>query len=155
MGRCAICYWFFGLIYKLVDKFLWNSWAFQKCGITKTPDLNGIWDVEIRSEHDDFKSITGAEVTIVQNWTSICISLKSINSRSESRIASIMIEHPGQPLITYEYVNEPNADAPSTMHMHFGFTRLYLSDDRLSLSGDYYTGRDRANCGTIRLTKKK
>ena len=43
------------------------------------------------------------------------------------------------------------SDAPSTMHMNYGFTRLYLSDDMLSLSGDYYTRQDRADCGTIKL----
>ena len=145
---------FFGLFYKLVDRCLWNSRVFQRLGVTKTPDLNGNWNVEICSSHNNFASVTIAEVTIKQSWTRLSVSLKGMHSRSASRIASILIDHPGQPLITYEYINEPNFNALPTMHIHYGFTRLYLSDDKLNLTGDYYTGRDRSNWGTLSLVKQ-
>ena len=54
-------------------------------------------------------------------------------------------------IVIYDYLNEPNQDAVDTMHIHRGTGRLLLIDDRLE--GDYYTGRDRRNTGTIRLQR--
>jgi hypothetical protein len=35
------------------------------------------------------------------------------------------------------------------MHMHHGMTTLRLSVDGKQLTGDYYSGRDRGNVGTL------
>jgi len=145
---------FFGLLYKLVDCYLWKIPILQKIGFFKTPDLNGKWITYINSSHDDYSQNISANVTIKQTWTRIVICLNGSQSSSTSRIASILVENSGQTLLSYEYMNQPNSNAPNTMHIHFGFTRLILSDDKRILSGDYYNGRGRANCGTLRLEKE-
>ena len=51
------------------------------------------------------------------------------------------------PELTYQYVNEPKAIAPSTMEMHKGTATLKLSGS--TLDGGYYTGRGRGEVGTV------
>jgi hypothetical protein len=145
---------FFGLFYKMINNHLWKSSILGKCGLIKTPDLSGKWIAQICSSYNNFSQPINAEVIIKQNWTTISILFKGSHSRSASRVASILVNHPGQPMLSYEYVNEPNIDAVNTMHMHFGFTRLSLSDDKTTLTGDYYSGRDRTNCGKLILVRQ-
>ena len=145
---------FFGLLYKLIDKYLWNTSILQRFGFFRTPDLNGKWLASIESSHNGFSQPITAEIIIKQTWTNMVIVLKTDHSRSVSRVASIFLKHPGQPLMSYEYLNEPDANAPAALHMHYGFTRLQLSNDLQTLTGDYFTGRDRENRGLIRLEKQ-
>ena len=63
-----------------------------------------------------------------------------------------MLDDGGGPMLSYEYRNEPKPHAAATMHPHRGMTRLGLvSPGRLE--GEYYTGRDRQNYGTLSLEK--
>jgi len=57
---------------------------------------------------------------------------------------------PSQGLV-YEYTSDPRANTAETMHSHRGFTFLKISTDGKWLDGDYYTGRDRGNQGTMRF----
>jgi hypothetical protein len=55
--------------------------------------------------------------------------------------------------LVYEYMNDPHATAVETMHAHRGFAALKRSADGEWLEGDYYTGRDRASQGHLRLRR--
>ena len=55
--------------------------------------------------------------------------------------------------LVYEYMNDPHATAANTMHAHHGFAFLNLSTDGEWLEGDYYTGRDRASQGRLKLRR--
>jgi hypothetical protein len=57
---------------------------------------------------------------------------------------------PSQGLV-YEYTNDPSAKSVDTMHAHRGLAFLKLSIDGKILEGDYYTGRDRGNHGSMYL----
>jgi SMODS-associating 2TM, beta-strand rich effector domain len=56
-------------------------------------------------------------------------------------------------VVTYEYANEPAADAVGSLHAHRGTARLVLTPNGKVLEGDYYTGRDRKSHGVLRLEK--
>jgi predicted pore-forming effector associated with SMODS systems len=56
--------------------------------------------------------------------------------------------------VSYQYTNEPVVSARSTMHTHRGTATLVLKNGGLILEGEYYSGRDRQNIGTIRLEKE-
>jgi len=55
--------------------------------------------------------------------------------------------------LVYEYANDPRPDATVTMHAHRGLAFLRLSVDGKQMQGDYYTGRDRANYGSMQLRR--
>ncbi len=56
-------------------------------------------------------------------------------------------------VLSYEYRNEPLPRAVETMHAHRGTCSLELSSDGETLNGDYYSGRDRREFGSIHLAK--
>jgi hypothetical protein len=60
----------------------------------------------------------------------------------------IQVADPEGVALTYQYENQPVADAMSTMHMHYGTAMLRMSGGT-KLTGDYYAGRDRGTFGRI------
>ena len=78
--------------------------------------------------------------------------LKTPYSQSTSLIGAILTRD--MVVVSYEYLNEPLSEAVGSMHTHRGSARLTLSEDGMSLDGDYYTGRDRTNYGSLSLRKK-
>lgn len=141
-----------GLLYKLFDKWIWRIGLLRTLGIIKTPDLNGAWNGFVATSFDDHADQHAANVKILQTWTKISIFLESAQSESHSLTASILTRQPGGTSINYEYKNEPKSSAKNTMHAHRGTAVLKLRNNN-ELEGEYYTGRDRNNFGSIRLKK--
>ena len=59
-------------------------------------------------------------------------------------------QHPGR--FSASQLGPCNADAQGTMHTHRGTAMLELKGS--VLEGDYYTGRDRREIGTIELRRE-
>lgn len=146
---------FYGLLYTGFDRWLWHTQFVRKIGGIKIPNLNGDWVGFLVSSHDDHQSKHAVKVSVYQTWSNIQIVLRSAHSHSHSVMASIQVENPAGPILSYEYLNEPHADAKSTMHIHRGTNRLMLYSDKgkLILDGEYYTGRDRLSYGTLHLER--
>lgn len=125
----------------------------RKIGLVKVPDINGTWTGSVHPSGGAYAYEHPATVEIAQNWRGICIRLRTNGSRSHSVIGAVIAEEAGGAVITYEYVNEPNAHAIEGMHMHRGMARLVLTGDGQVLEGEYYTGRDRKSHGTLRLER--
>jgi hypothetical protein len=146
----------YGAFYLLFDRIFWKwNWV-HSCCITRIPDLSGKWHGQVKPvkmEHSSSDLPTASDITvdIQQTWTEILITAEAEFSNSHSLSGHLIISD--GTILTYEYINEPVAHAPSTMHMHRGTARLILTDKGLALSGDYYSGRDRQNVGTIHLTR--
>jgi hypothetical protein len=141
----------FGVLYELFDKRLWR--VFRKFRIiVKVPDLNGEWDVEGNTSFDSNLSFNG-KISIHQTWTAISIFMETVHSRSYSLSASLLVEQPEGCTLSYEYQNEPKSGAPSTMHAHRGTCVLRMKNSDL-LEGEYYSGRDRQNYGSLRLQRR-
>jgi hypothetical protein len=145
---------FFGLLYAWFDRSLWRSPMFHALGIVKVPDLNGNWTGEVKSTYDGETSRT-ANVKIDQTWTEICIELQTDHSRSDSMVAAILFPKPGEIVLTYQYRSEPHAHARDTMHVHRGTAWLcFWREEGIDyLEGEYYSGRDRRNIGTMSLKR--
>ena len=143
-----------GILYKLFDKWLWRSGLLRTLGIIKTPDLNGEWEGYVATSFDEHADHHSVSVKIHQRWTRISIFLKSSRSESHSLTASILTCQPGGVSVSYEYKNEPKSFAESTMHAHRGTAILKLQD-LSELEGEYYSGRDRTNFGSIKLKRMK
>ena len=142
----------FGLFYEIFNSSLWRVKLLRKLGIVRIPDLSGKWKVEGYSAKR--KENFNAEIEIKQTWTKISIVMESKFSKSHSITASILTHQPGGYMISYEYVNEPRANALPTMHSHRGTAILYLKNENL-IEGEYYSGRDRENYGTLILKRGK
>lgn len=148
---------FYGLLYTAFDKWLWKTGIVRALGLVKLPDLNGVWTGHVASSFDAHAHKHEAQISIRQSWTRISVALKTDKSRSHSLIGGIITQNSAANVLNYEYANEPRADAKDTMHAHRGTARLVLgiTDDMCVLEGDYYTGRDRQNYGSLYFEKNR
>jgi hypothetical protein len=148
---------FYGMFYTVFDRWLWRTPFMHKIRMVNIPDLNGKWTGFLASSYDEHRTRHSINVTVYQTWSRIQIVLQTERSNSHSLMASIRTENPAGPELSYEYLNEPHADAKGTMHIHRGTNRLTLYSDKgkTMLDGEYYTGRDRLNYGTLHLERLK
>src|SRR5713101_1785156 len=124
---------FYGAFYALFDRNLWRGYLISSFdGHVKRHDLM---------------------INIFQSWTQIAVFLTTETSMSRSCAAVIQVDDPDGLTLTYQYQNQPLANAMRTMHMHYGTAMLRMSDDD-TLTGDYYAGRDRRTFGRICCRKE-
>jgi|Deesub1362A_J573_1020465.scaffolds.fasta_scaffold02740_5 hypothetical protein len=146
---------FYGFLFSIFNKFCWKWKFFRSIGLTRTPDLNGDWVGVLRSSFDNHSSEVEATLKISQTWTHIKILLSTKHSLSYSKTASIITNEPAGVLISYQYINKPKVGAPDTMHIHYGTANLLLDEHLDALEGEYYSGRDRKNFGSLELKRIK
>ncbi len=139
---------FYGALYVLFDRHLWRYPLLRKLGLVKTPDLAGRWRGYLTSSFDNHTKRYELSVQIVQTWTQISISLSTATSASRSCVAVIQAADPEGVALTYQYENQPLANATNAMHMHYGTAMLRVTDGK-KLTGEYYAGRDRGTFGRI------
>ena len=142
----------YGLLFFIFDKWLWK--VFRNIGFVKTPDLNGEWDGHIKTSFDAHSSEIKSSAKVFQTWTKIKVILTADNSLSHSEVASIIIGAPEGKYLSYEYINEPKSGAVQTMSIHRGTARLLFDEKAETLLGEYYSGRDRQNFGSLFLKRK-
>jgi hypothetical protein len=147
---------FYGLFYGFFDRYLWKLPVMHRLRITKIPDLSGTWHgrvhpVETGGVSAGLRTDTDITIFIRQTWTTLLIVGRTTLSKSHSLSGSLITSD--EYTLSYEYINEPSASARSTMHTHRGVARLTINDTSTILEGEYYSGRDRQNIGTMRLTR--
>ena len=145
----------FILLHTLFDHYIWQLEWLRKAHIVAVPDLTGIWQGTGTSDYDNHQKRYEFSLEVRQTWTQILVLLKHETTRSHSTIGTILTTH-GDPILAYEYLSEPGADASGTMHIHRGLTRLTLRKEKAKdvLEGDYYTGRDRKTAGVFRFERQ-
>jgi hypothetical protein len=143
---------FYGLYYQLFRVWIWKWPLLRVFGIVKIPNLSGEWDGYVITTYDELHGKHSVHVSIQQSWTDMRVILKTPYSQSTSLIGAILTRD--LVMLSYEYLNEPLPGAVGTMHAHRGSARLTLSDNGTALDGDYYTGRDRTNYGSLSLKKQ-
>jgi hypothetical protein len=79
------------------------------------------------------------------------VRLNTATSASVSEMSAVNTIKSSSDGLHYEYRNEPNQFTAHTMHSHRGMARLHIAPDGLSLTGDYYNGRDRQTYGEMRF----
>jgi hypothetical protein len=145
---------FYGAYYAAFDVWLWRNGLDCRLGLVKVPDLNGSWDVDLTSSFDQGASVRAAQIRIAQRWQSISVRLDTDQSRSGSMIATLLTSDPNDYILNYEYQNTPNTSALDTMHVHRGSAEIRFEKPAVAIgSGEYYSGRDRTNQGTLKLRR--
>lgn len=137
----------YGLLVFVYDKWAWR--LSRKIGLSKIPDLRGEWTGHLRSSFDEHETAVIAKLTIFQTWTRMKVLLDSELSWSQSELASIALKTPEGKYLYYQFLNEPKANAPETMSMHRGTVKLLFDEKKKTLFGEYYSGRDRQNYGSL------
>lgn len=142
---------FYGLLHLLFDKYAWR-WPLKLSAI---PDLNGTWVGTIKSSYDGGLNTDKINVVlyIFQTWSKLSARLETDHSRSFSTMAALNTDASPEQGLKYEYLNEPMSTVAETMHSHRGTAHLRLSPCKTILEGDYYTGRDRRNVGSLSLRR--
>ena len=144
---------FYGILHRMFDQYLWRWAALGRLGLIKVPDLNGEWTGEVMSSYAPGGETTPVRVHIRQRWSKLAVRLEATHSSSDSVMARLRTGDVVHPTLDYMYVNEPGAGALESMHAHRGTAMLEFKDG--VLEGDYYTGRDRREIGTIRLQREQ
>ena len=147
---------FYGLFYELFDRWIWKWSVLHGFSIIKVPNLSGSWTGSVQpSETVGVSSGLGVKadlnVQIKQTWTTMLIIGDATLSRFHSLSANLITG--ADCTLSYEYLNEPKPSASNTMHTHRGIARLIVNEKDATLEGEYYSGRDRQNIGTIRLQR--
>lgn len=136
---------FYGIVYFLFNKYLWNRKFFKQIFFLKCPDWNGVYNCSIWTSYDNFQSKKDILIKIIQTWDSISVMTKTDTSHSTSLSGSFSIKDSVSPSFTYEYENQPNIDVPATMNIHKGMATLWFEGKKLK--GDFFTGRGRNTFG--------
>lgn len=149
---------FYGLFYGLFDKYIWKWTVLRWLRITRIPDLSGTWQgtvqpMETGGVSAGLGAAAGITVSIQQTWNSLLVTGRTQLSTFYSLSGNFLTADGSS--LSYEFINEPLASAPNTMHTHRGTARLALDGTQSILEGEYYSGRDRQNIGTIRITRTK
>lgn len=144
----------YAILFVLFNKIFWKFRVFKTLGIVKADNLEGKWVGILKSSYDNFVSDIPAELIITQTATSIKIKGRFNKSRSCSVHESFGdSEIHGSSALFFFYRNEPNYDAVDTMAIHEGSVKLNYDKSTDTLSGYYYSGRDRNNHGTITVKR--
>jgi len=142
---------FYGLFFAIFDKWFWQY--LKKIKFVKTPNLNGEWNGNLKSSFNNHSVEVKATLKIFQTWTRIKILLTTDQSLSQSETASIVIDTPEGNYLSYQYINEPKSNSVKTMSIHRGTVRLIFDEEKNTLNGEYYSGRDRQNFGSLSFKK--
>ncbi|MFZ5628554.1 MAG: hypothetical protein ACOY5B_05460 [Spirochaetota bacterium] len=144
---------FYGLIYTLFDKYLWQLHSIRKILRLKIPMISGNYSGSLSSSHDKFKKKTKITANIQQSWDKILIQIETNQSKSHSLSASFHVSDRISPVLIYYYENTPFVSSVKTMHAHKGLAELHVKSD--GLNGEFFTGRDRITFGRFVLSKNQ
>ncbi|MDP9366169.1 MAG: hypothetical protein M3Q10_18440 [Chloroflexota bacterium] len=145
----------YGALYALFNAYLWRLGVLRWIGLVSTPDLNGTWRGVLRSSHDDFATEKALDLTIEQSWTRMVVRIRTAQSASHSRTASLLLNAGPGKTLSYTYLNQPNTAEGEAMAIHQGTAVLVLHGGARPhrLEGEYYNSRGRRTFGQISVAR--
>lgn len=152
--------WFLALSW-FMDNLGWRLHWLHRIGLVRTPDLNGLWNGEIRSSYSDFGTKTIVQVRIKQDWTRCQIHLRVPDSSSSTSLSASIFLDRIDPHIVYTYVNNPESSQVETMTTHYGTAELDYRvhkenrGNMRELKGRFYSGRSRDTHGELVLWQEE
>ena len=132
------------------------SWAWKfrvfRGWLVLVPNLNGDWKGCIKYNYEGKNTSHKIDVHIRQTFTSIIVDLRTNESMSKNFCGSFNIDKiRGEKQLIYSYFNEPDVQYKDRSPMHYGTTKLDISQDNKTMKGKYWT--DRGTTGSISLKK--
>lgn len=143
----------FTLVHLAFDKLLWR-WPLVRT-LLRIPDLSGAWDVAGKT----MNPVAGApdewtgELRITQTWEKICVQLKTGQSCSSSKAASLLRQPGAGCVLMYSYRNEPRMGEVITPHV--GYAELTFDEALTQADGEYFNSKGRTTFGRMTLIRRK
>lgn len=143
----------FWLVHLAFDKLVWR-WPMVRA-LLKIPDLNGVWLVEGRTMNPapDAPDTWQGELRVTQSWEKIWVQLKTGQSTSTSKAASLLRQPGAGCVLMYSYRNEPRIGEQITPHV--GYAELTFDQALTGADGDYFNNKGRTTFGRMTLTGRK
>lgn len=143
----------FWAVHTAFDKLIWR-WALVRMFL-KIPDLNGVWLVEgvTKNPAEGAPDTWQGELRITQSWEKIWVQLKTGQSVSTSKAASLLREPGAGCVLMYSYRNEPRMGEQITPHV--GYAELTFDQALTGAEGDYFNSKGRTTYGRMTLTGRK
>ncbi len=135
--------------------FVTHAWKWKvfQGWLVPFPCLSGMWRGEIKSTYNSEMNSIPVNVTIRHSFFNIQIKIKTGESSSISICGSFDIdEERGLKQLIYSYQNNPKATIREKSEIHYGTTRLEISDNAKTLEGEYWTTRK--TTGDVKIEKK-
>ena len=132
------------------------SWAWKyrifRGWLVPVPNLNGDWEGCIKYNYAGKDTSRKIKVHIKQTFTSIIVKLETKESKSKNFCGSFNIDrNRDEKQLIYSYFNEPDMKLRERSPLHYGTTKLDISQDNKTMEGEYWTNRNSG--GTITLKK--
>lgn len=149
----------FSVIFFVFNKWLWRWWPIRH--IFSFPNLSGEWDVAGQTlgpaealDNGNFRDWTGT-LSIRQQWTKICVTLRTERSGSFSRAAAIQ-QQGDETVLMYCYGNDPNARArvEDDLNAHRGYCEIRIAPGNTLGEGFYFNNMGRFTHGSLTITKR-
>ncbi len=136
----------------IFEKWAWK-WKLLHGWLIPTPNIKGEWVGHMKYKYENKVCEKDFEVSIIQSFLYISISIKTDESKSDSVTASFDIDKErGIRNLIYTYRNEPKIGLRKRSPIHYGTASLSISDDFNKMEGYYWTDRD--SQGELTLKKK-
>lgn len=133
--------------------FAWR-WRLFHGWLVPFPNLNGKWVGKLKSSYRGTLISRKVEVQIKQTFLYVVVSFTSKESKSNNFCASFNIDkNRNIKQLIYSYFNEPDSNIRDRSPLHYGTTKFDISEDNMSMSGEYWTTR--CTHGSIKLDRIK
>ncbi|QWE17043.1 hypothetical protein [Polynucleobacter sp. AP-Nino-20-G2] len=121
------------------------------------PNLNGYWQIEIKSNFVDEKSgdpkIINACYRIHQTYLNLSVRLHTNETTSKSIATQLKKNEDGEWILIGNYLDTPSASNRNKSQIHYGSFKLVIpNNSKMNFFGQYWT--DRKSSGDIKLVKK-
>jgi hypothetical protein len=147
----------YGLLYVAFDRVLWKFSPLHRFGAVRVPDLNGVWEGDLRSSQSKLQKPHEVRLRVHQTWSTVLLTLESDRSISRSKMASFTKISPSDFELRWEYQAEAKSPLSSANFSHRGVTLLRLATRGPTvmgnIKGDYYTQHGRDSNGTVSLRR--
>lgn len=142
-----------GFLYWIFSKKLWKICLLKKHH--HIPDLNGTWNGKLISSYkkdDGTSTILNISASIKQDWDKISIHFTFPDSSSYSNYAALDVDANSGVELVFTYVNNSkNVDLKTRKHE--GCNILNYDEQSNTLTGRYFTNREKGTYGNIELKK--
>ena len=138
----------------IVTIFVLWAWKFRifRSWFVPIPNLNGNWKGRIKYNYEGKEKSHIIQVHIKQTFASIIVNLETTESKSKNFCGSFNIDkNRGVKQLIYSYFNEPDVKYRDRSPLHYGTTKLDISQDNKTMEGEYWTNR--GSVGSITLKK--
>lgn len=142
----------YGGVHWLFNNYAWRwSWLAALLGV---PDISGRWSClgTTLNPRQGLPPAWRGELVVTQSWEKIQVYLKTDQSASQSKAASLIHEPGIGYRLLYSYQNMPRAG--EALQPHVGYAEILFDENRGSGEGEYFNNKGRVTYGRLSVTRE-